>query len=854
MLEEYQKKRNFSRTTEPTGEGGSPGNNGAPRFVIQKHDASRLHYDLRLEHDGVLLSWAVPKGPSLDPEDKRLAIRVEDHPLEYGNFEGIIPEGEYGGGTVMIWDYGTYDAGNDVRKSLDKGKLKLRLDGEKLEGAWELVRMRGKRSGDDDKEQWLFFKIDDEDADPERNILKKTQSVKTGRSMKEIAGEAEAGGEVWSSEETWKELLEEITDKTLKNLPAWENPSLATLVKSAPEGTEWLHEIKFDGYRLIAEVEGQSVRLLTRNRKDWTEKFPQIADAIGKIGVDCQLDGEVVVLDKDGRSRFGLLQRALSGDTRRPMRFMLFDLLTCNKRDLRKTRLEDRKRVLEALFQDYEARNKGQSVLRYSRHVEGDGPTFYEKACEKQLEGIISKKRGAHYIEGRSRNWLKTKCEARQEFLICGYTPPQGSRKHFGALLLAFHNDDGALCFAGKVGTGFDDKTLKEVHTQLKQRERKSCPLSEETSRSEAGDAQWITPDLVAEISFTEITDDHRLRHPVFHGLREDKNPENVHLEKTKEEQSEKPGNGSSSAKRNSRKGQEGHQVLGISVTNPDRKVYPDAGLTKFDVVDYYGRIGEKMLPYIENRPLSLVRCPRGREKKCFYQKHFRDAIPEHVKRIEVEEKEGREPYSYVTGPEGLVALAQWGVLEFHPWGSRTDRPDRPDVLIFDLDPSPDVSWQEVLGATFLVRDVLEELDLRSFVKTSGGKGLHVQLPIERYTGWDEARAFTKEVAEAVKRRNPDKFITTAGKSKRKGKIFIDYLRNGRGSTSVAPFSTRAREGAPISTPIGWHEVSPELSANQYTIENLFRRLSALSEDPWKDYFEVKQRLSKSLFEKVKSL
>jgi bifunctional non-homologous end joining protein LigD len=483
---------------------------------------------------------------------------------------------------------------------------------------------------------------------------------------------------------------------------------------------------------------------------------------------------------------------------------------------------------------------------------------------------VIAKVEDAPYRGSRNRDWVKIKCERRQEFVICGFTAPGGSRSHFGALLCAYHDEEGNLRYAGKVGTGYDEKTLEEVHGKLRQRVRKTSPLDEEIPRSETRDVTWVTPKFVAEICFTEMTSDNRLRHPVFHGLREDKEPESVVLEQSKpapnnskeqRKQGQDPPKSSSKSSSNQTSNSKGSQknsrgeVGRVSISNPDREVFPSANITKLELAEYFSRIAEHMLPFLANRPLSLVRCPRGREEKCFFQKHFADAVPEFVHITKIEEKKGRAPYSYVDDADGLVSLAQWGVIEFHPWGSRVDRTDRPDVLIFDLDPNPDVKWEEVLGATFLVRDILEnELDLQTFVKTSGGKGLHVYVPIQRYSGWEEAREFTKNVSEAVKRRNPDKFVTVSTKAKREGKIFIDYLRNGRGATSVAPFSPRARECAPVSVPIGRHEISPDLRADQYTLENIFKRLGALKEDPWKDFFDVKQRISKSLLEKVKTL
>ncbi len=845
-LKTYRKKRDFRKSPEPSGGGATEADGRS--FVVQKHDASRLHYDFRLEMDGVLKSWAVPKGPSLDPDQKRLAVHVEDHPLAYAGFEGVIPEAEYGGGTVMVWDRGRWEPTDDPEKGYQKGDLKFRLSGEKLSGEWALVRMKGRG-----EKNWLLIKKKDEAAQTRGDILDQSpDSVLSGRSMAEIAGDRDR---VWSSD--GGPGLEEIRDRVeateekegrsgskrrdpaelsgagKSDLPKTFRPQLATLVDDPPGGEDWLHEIKLDGYRILAFIRDGRVRLITRNGKDWTSKFSGIADALGRFPLDrALLDGELVAMDDEGHSDFQTLQNSLKGRTDARLIYYVFDIPHAGDHDLTRSPLAERKELLEGLMGEMAA----DGPVRYSEHIRGRAREVYTQACRLSLEGVISKKADAGYQQRRSRSWRKSKCMERQEFVIGGYTEPSGSRTGFGALLLG-HYDGEDLVYAGKVGTGFDEETLEEMKSKLARLERKTPPFSNPPEGREARGVHWVTPKLVGEVTFTQWTEDGYLRHPAFMGLREDKAPDRVVREAPAPPESgekSEPSDGDG-------------RVAGIRLSNPDRVLYPDQGITKRALAEYYVRIVDWILPHVAERPLTLVRCPRGREKGCFYQKHLSEGVPDGVEAVEIREEKGKGTYVYVREAAGLIALVQLGTLEFHPWGSRIDKVDRPDRMIFDLDPGPEVDWEEIVAGTETVRDRLADLGLSSFVKTSGGKGLHVVVPLVRRSGWDEVREFSKAVAKGLAGEMPDRYIATAGKQKRKGKVFVDYLRNSRGATSVCAYGTRARKGAPVSAPIRWDELTPKLRPDAYTIENLKDRLSSLQGDPWEGFFDLRQSITKSM-------
>ncbi|MEX2581251.1 MAG: DNA ligase D [Verrucomicrobiales bacterium] len=844
-LEDYRKKRDFRKTAEPSGEESGRGQSGELSFVVQKHDARRLHYDFRLEWDGVLKSWAVPKGPSDNPSDKRLAVMVEDHPLDYADFEGEIPRGEYGAGTVIVWDRGTWEpeGKTDPGEALEKGSLKFTLRGEKLKGSWTLTRMKGS-DGDND---WLLIKHKDRWASPDADtaiVDREPASVATGRTIEE-AGAGEAADESTDPEDVPKSRAAKMLSRPFA-------PELATLVDAAPEGDDWLHEMKYDGYRILARKQGNKVELLSRNDKDWTDRFAVIAEPLKNLPLDVVMDGEVVVLEDSGLSSFQELQRALKGNGETQLTYYVFDLLWCDGRDLRGASLIDRKAALRGLLD--RSRSLDRDVIRYSDHVRGNGPGFFEKACDTGLEGIMSKKASSSYRGKRTREWVKVKCTRRQEFVIGDFTEPSRSREGFGALLLGVYDEDDKLLYAGRVGTGFDHETLGRLRKKLNALARKTTAFDDPPKVRGADGVTWVRPELVGEVAFTEWTSDGRLRHPSFQGLREDKKPADVRRERTKPTESATDGAGKKKTSRKSEPASKGGKspskgeatVCGIEITSAERPVFPDAGITKGEVAEYYADVAAHLLPHVADRPLSVVRCPSGRKKQCFYQKHHSPGMPDAIGAVSVTEKEGKADYLTVDSAEGLVALAQFGVLEIHPWLSRNDRLDRPDLMVFDLDPSEDVDWEEVLGAAYLLRDILAGFDLDSFPKLTGGKGLHVVVPMTRRLDFETIKPAAKGIVERVRKRNPDKFLITASKAKRKGKIFLDYLRNGRGATAVAPFSLRSRPGAPVAVPLAWKEVGPALRPNQYDIKSLPRRLSSLKRDPWDGFFDINQSLKKS--------
>lgn len=840
-LADYRLKRDFSRTPEPWGnEHGE--HRDAPAFALQKHAASRLHYDLRLELDGVLKCWAVPKGPSLDPEEPALAVQVEDHPLEYASFEGTIPQEEYGGGTMMLWDHGGWSAEGDPRRGYERGRLKLRFHGRRLRGRWLLVRMGGD-NGEGDR-NWLLRKLQDDHARPgdARGILEgEATSVVTGRSMNDIAKEQDPqrapqprGGEG---------VPPPPEDAPSSAVPVDLHPQLPTLVKKAPDGDEWFHELKFDGYRIFLRLEGGEARAITRKGHDWSDRFPGVVNAAPSLGADdTVMDGEVVVLLSDGTTDFQALQNVLGSreGSRGPVVFFAFDLPHYRGRDLTELPLAQRKELLRDLL----APLPPDSALRYSDHIQGDGPRVLDRACRYALEGIVSKRRDAPYRQGRHRSWVKTKCLQRQEFVVGGWTEPSGSRAHFGALLLGWYDDEGRLQYAGRVGTGFTDRSLAELHGRLAEISASGPPFADPPTGADARGVHWVEPRQVVEVEFGHWTDDGMVRHSSFQGLRDDKNPREVGREQPMEELR-------SEERRRPRRTDPPNVVAGVRLSNPDRVLYPRQGCTKADLARYYERVADLILPHVRHRPLSLVRCPRGHEEACFYQKHLTDSMSEPIRGIDVEEKDGPATYVGVDNVEGLVTLVQLGVLEIHPWGSRADRLDRPDRLVFDLDPGEGVGWSAIVDAAHRLRQRLEDLELISYVRTTGGKGLHVVAPLVRRAGWDEVKAFARDVARGFARRDPDRFVATASKAERRGRIFIDYLRNDRGATSIATYSTRARPGAPVATPLRWDELADLPRPDHYTIDNVRGRLKKLRRDPWKGFDDLRQSVTKTMRERA---
>lgn len=870
-LREYHKKRRFSRTPEPRGKAKRAKSATGLRYVIQKHAARRLHYDFRLEMDGMLKSWAVPKGPSLDPSQKRLAVAVEDHPLEYGHFEGTIPQGEYGGGTVMLWDQGTWEPEKDPRRGYRAGKLKFNLEGKKLHGGWMLVRKGGRRSASDEK-NWFLFKQRDDEADPDDDVLEtRSKSVESGRSMEQIA----EGQSVWrngrkttsgratrKSSPPRKAATKSKTSRrrtqhgtgvtrllaqagaTRRSPPNKIEPQLATLVAEAPDGKQWLHEVKYDGYRIICHIDRGRAKLISRNQKDWTDRFAGVAEAAVELPVrQAILDGEIVAMGTDGISRFQLLQNAFRDHQTANLVYFVFDVLYLEGYDLRDLPLAKRKEILAAIVTSTDA-----GPVRIAESLADRGPEVFKVACEKGLEGIISKRSDRPWRSGRTSDWAKSKCIQEEEFVIGGFTRPRGSRHGFGALLLGYYNRDGELIYAGRVGTGFSDKLLGDMHKQLTKLVRNNSPFKNLSGRTgKARDVKWIAPKLVAQVEFSNWTDEGLLRHPAFLGLREDKPASDVVRDAPAEvpEAAAAPATASRNGKRDGTRqaASTDSQFAGITLTHPDKILYQEAGITKSELANYYETVQEFILPQVVDRPLALKRCPEGAHKGCFFQKHASAGVSSALRRIPIRDKSGTEDYLLVDDLAGLMSLVQMGVLEIHVWGSRSKNIELPDRLVFDLDPDPAVPWPEVIAAAKHIRDRLADLELPSFVKTSGGKGLHLVVPIEPRVEWPRAKQFCRAVAQQLSADEPKRFVATMSKAARRGKIFIDYLRNDRGATSIAAYSTRARPGAPISVPLAWEELSARITSDHFTVRTLPRRLRKLQHDPWDELDAARQDL-----------
>jgi bifunctional non-homologous end joining protein LigD len=833
-LSAYHAKRNFRVTPEPKGEVAVPAER--LRFVVQKHDARKLHYDFRLELDGTLKSWAVPKGPSLDPAEKRLAVHVEDHPLDYIDFEGDIPEKQYGAGHVDVWDIGTWEPQGDPVAAYKAGKIKFRLDGEKLQGGWTLVRTRLPGGS---KEQWLLIKEKDE----------------TARSAKEYDITAAEPDSVLSGPEKGRQPAKRTTNdaalsmkKSKSPLPATLTPQLATLVEEIPSDGDWVFEIKFDGYRMLTRIDGDEVRLYTRDGKDWTAKLPAQAEAIRALGLESGwLDGEVVFLDKQGVPNFQLLQKAIHDQRSKGLVYFLFDVPYLNGHDLRKLPLRERRALLEQVLATAKP-----GVLGFSAAITEPPQKLLDSACELNMEGIIGKRADAPYVSRRSDTWVKLKCRRRQEFVIGGYTEPQGSRKFFGALLLGVY-DNGKLRYAGRVGTGFDREVLHATYQQMHALEQKTNPFDHMPSDVRKAETHWVKPRLVAEISFAEWTDEGLLRQAVFHGLRADKPASEIRREEAASVASN--GKGKKPAPPQvvpiSRKRSAGEQVQGVKVTHPERVIDPASGLTKLDLVRFYEHIAGHLLPYLHDRPVYLLRCPDGVAGEHFFQKHInRTSIPG-IRTLDPELDPDHDPLMVIDDVDALIGAAQMGAIELHTCNATADKIDRPDSMVFDLDPDPSLPWKKVVEGTQLVRVVLEELGLASFVKTSGGKGLHLVVPLSRRHGWDEVSEFSQAIARHLASTLPKHFSAKMGEKNRVGKIFVDYLRNKRQASTVSAYSVRARPGLPVSAPISWEELDDIRGGNAWSVETLPSRLAALREDPWADYWKTRQGLTKAMRKKL---
>jgi bifunctional non-homologous end joining protein LigD len=900
QLQRYRSMREFTVTPEPSGKSKTKSAKqpaGLP-FVIQKHAASRLHYDFRLGWNGVLKSWAVTKGPSYFPRDKRLAVQVEDHPIEYGGFEGIIPKGQYGGGTVMVWDQGTWEpqpGHTDVDEGLRSGSLKFILHGKKMKGKWALIRMGGKAASES-KPNWLLIKEHDEferKQDDEAITDEAPDSAVTGRSLDEIASNQDhvwnsketANGDAWHRQESRDNkatssgkkasksnlksgvLTSEYHKNPKEKLPDFVPPQLAQQSTTAPDGSGWLHELKLDGYRIQARKDGEQVQLLTRTGLDWTHRMKDIAASVALLPADTLLaDGEVVVLADDGTTSFADLQAAFNGEARKPLTYFVFDLLYLNGHNLRHLPLTERKDLLAELLP-----SSSDDTVRLSEHLDGDGKTMFQKACELHAEGIVSKRATGKYMSGRGNDWRKLKCIREQEFVIGGFTLPSNGTHGVGALLLGYY-EEGKLTYAGRTGTGFTQKTHKSLRDRLERLKASATAFDHPPPEARRG-AIWVQPKLVAQVRFATWTVGKLVRQASFQGLREDKPASEVTREEvasisrshrtapasqaaliaSKEASPKETAKKSASAKPPRRASSTVADHAPIRLTHPDKILDAESQLTKQQLADYYWAIAPYMLPYISGRPLSLVRCPDGSEKPCFFQKHANATLPADFESVDVKDKKSGklEPYITLSTQNQVAELAQMGVLEVHPWGSSNDDMERPDLITIDLDPDSQISWNTLTSTASDVRRQLRKLGLESFVKLTGGKGLHVVIPIQPEHPWPVVKQFAHEFALAMEKRDPSLYLTKMSKAARAGRIFIDYLRNERGATAVAAYSPRARAGATVSLPLDWTDL--KASAHPvFRVADFAQWRSRLKQNPWKSLPNTKQRLTPELLQLFK--
>jgi len=809
-LETYRAKRDFSRTAEPAG---ADRRGSGDAFVVQKHAARRLHYDFRLEIGDVLASWAVAKGPSLVPGEKRLAVHVEDHPLDYADFEGTIAKGSYGAGEVIVWDRGRWQPEGDPAAGLRKGRLDFSLEGAKLKGRWHLVRMG--RKGGEKRENWLLIKGKDDAArgsdDPDI-LAEAPGSVISGRTIEEVA-EGRKAAPRQKAAPTGRDAF-----------PGFVPPALATLKAKPPAGEAWVHEIKFDGYRIEAQVRGGRAKLLTRSGQDWSDRFgATIPQALAGLGAKTAiLDGEIVVEGPSGASDFAALQADLSAGRTDRFRYYVFDVLYEEGADLRKLPLHVRKARLAGLVAG------APDVVRLSEDFAEDGEVMLDHACRLSLEGLVSKRRDGAYPSGRSGAWIKSKCSDRQEFVIAGFVPSSADEGLVGSLVLGVHRD-GGLVPVGRVGTGFSRTVARELATRLSAMTRKTAPFAEKPTAAAGRGVTWVRPELVAEVEFRAWTGDGLLRHASFRGLREDKPAREVVREAPPDAPSEAPAPRARPA---------------VKLTNPDRVYWPDAGVTKQDLADYYAAVWSRMAPHVVNRPVALLRCPGGIAQQCFFAKHaWKGQSREIVTFHDPLGDDDETPLLTVDGLPGLIGLVQGGALEIHGWQSTLDDLERPDQAVFDLDPGEGVDWEAMIAAAREVRARLEAQEFAAFVKTSGGKGLHVVAPLVPGAGWEALKGFAADLAQAMAADAPERYVATIAKAKRAGRILVDYLRNGRNNTAVAPYSTRARPGAAVSMPVAWEELGPDIGPAHFTVRNAPARVLDHS-DPWADFRKAARPLA----------
>ncbi|MFP5227219.1 MAG: DNA ligase D [Acidobacteriota bacterium] len=897
QLARYRAMRDFATTAEPsgasTGKTKTQAGEGLP-FVIQKHAATRLHYDFRLGWKGVLKSWAVTKGPSYVVADKRLAVEVEDHPMEYGGFEGTIPKGQYGGGTVMVWDTGTWEPVTDVDEGFKKGQLKFILHGKKLNGHWALIRIKNNRYGDKDKNNWLLIKEHDEferTADDPAITEEAPDSAVTGRSIEQIAS---AEDHVWNSHVPEKKgpanrslltrrsagsraaeqpvpgLVKKVEvpdrasalhDAPKEKLPGFLAPELASSIEEPPEGEEWLHELKLDGYRIqihIDEKDGRRrARLFTRKGLDWTHRMRDLAETAAQLPVHAAIiDGEVVVLNEKGLTSFADLQAAFDEGAPHPMTYFAFDLLHLDGHNLRNLPLEQRKTILEGMVQEL-----GNEEFRYSAHIRAHGAEMFRHACQMGAEGIVSKLAASAWRGDRSRQWLKSKCVLQQEFVVGGFTPLSNGSHGIGSLLLGYYKNK-ELIYAGRTGTGFNQKT----HTMLRDRLdalREKKPAFESLPADAKKDAIWVKPTMVIEARFANWTSDNLVRQSAFLGVREDKDPKEVvretaeHVPKSSRK-SESPAKAAHHAApaptaamveppATRRSPKDRAVVAGVSISHPDKILDESSRLTKLQLVEYYDAVADHLLPHITGRPLSIVRCPEGSGKPCFFQKQIGKGMPAGVESVPVTVKKGghpqREEYVTVSTREGLVGLGQMGVMELHPWGSSNKSLEQPDRIIIDLDPDPELPWKQLVKSAIEVRDLMKHLGLETFVKSTGGKGIHVVAPIDPQHEWPAIKEFSHDFVLMMERAHSELYLTKMTKSARTGRIFLDYLRNERGATAVAPYSPRARAGVRVAVPLTWNELE-RTDPTQFAVVNFDQWKARLRHDPWIGMNQVRQTLS----------